>query len=80
MAGTKTTRKRLKNYEKLAGTYGDPMEYLFKRMHGLKAAGKPEKAQALAQYLAPFGHAKAVPRDDDGEIMRDQLIIVRNGD
>ena len=72
------SRKYLKTYEELArtGGRGDPMVYLFNRFKQMRKEGRHKEAQALAMWLAPYGHAKALPRDDDGDLVTGAVFVL----
>ncbi len=74
----KLKRNRMKRYEDLASrrNYVEPMQYLFGQLKGAVDKGNHDKAIKIAMFLIPFGHAKALPRKQDGdEVGADRLIV-----
>ncbi len=74
----KIKRNRMKRYEDLASrrNYVEPMQYLFGQLKGAVDADNHDKAIKIAMFLIPFGHAKALPRKEDGdEVDNDRLIV-----
>ncbi len=74
----KLKRNRMKRYEDLASrrNYVEPMQYLFGQLKGAVDKGNHDKAIKLAMFLLPFGHAKVLPRKQDGdEVDADRLIV-----
>ncbi|WP_170477485.1 hypothetical protein [Ruegeria arenilitoris] len=74
----KLKRNRMKRYEDLAlrRNYVEPMQYLFGQLKGAVDKGNHDKAIKIALFLIPFGHAKALPRKQDGdEVGTDRLTV-----
>ena len=77
--GRTNDSKRLTTYAKLANSRGhtDPLQYLFGRLKSAQLRKDHAAAERLATMLLPYGHGKALPRTDDGEQVKDALVIVR---
>lgn len=65
-----TRPKYLKSYQKLAAQRGaEPLEYMFKRFRTYSLTNDHVKAEQLAMFLIPFGHARQLPKLDEGDVV-----------